>query len=840
MKMRFFLFGLVHAALVFGICRADQPTALITKPASGDVSSLSILRDLPLVPGKYTNTLTISPDAQDPEVARMVARLFERNHFTHHKVDDQISEKFFDLYLETLDPQRMYFLQPDFQEFVALRDQLDELTIRQGDTQPAYDMFNRFLHRADQQYAFVMAALRTNKFRFDADEKVTVNRKDAPRPKNLEEAQQLWFQRLRVEYLAEKLARPTVETTSSNVWTKASRWISHLKSTNPPTAMNLQTNVDSLIGTNRAPEFVSLVESKKISSVADVQKYLAGWFPAHEDEEIVQLLAKRYNRTLRNIKQIEQPEVLQFYLDSLARSFDPHSSYFDPRSAEAFRISMNLSLFGIGATLQSEDGYTVIRDVKAGSPADKSKQLKIGDKIIGVAQDGQPPVDVVEEKLARVVDMIRGAKDTKVTLTLIPAGADASKRKLVTLVRDEIKLEEAAAKAKLVELPAGEHTNRIGIIDLPSFYGNFGAAGRSGSGRSPTVDVAKLLRKLMAEKVDGVILDLRYNGGGLLEECVTLTGLFIKTGPVVQLKNPYGAIKLLEDDDPRVVYDGPLIVLTSRNSASASEILAGALQDYGRAIVVGEESTHGKGTAQHPLSLRNLVSGDAEGSEIKVTDNKFYRITGESTQLRGVIPDVILPSANVLVNLGEHSLSNALAWDTIDAANFDHQNRLQPILPELRHRSDDRVAQDRDFGWVREDMARYKKQLDDKTVSLSETVRRAELEADKKRAETRKQEIKARGEKEPVTYLITLKDVDNPGLPPAMTNKTVVAITNRDARIIKKEASQDPQSGADDEDEDAPPEDGIATDVHLHEAERILLDYVQLSAGKTPGTAKLP
>ncbi len=238
------------------------------------------------------------------------------------------------------------------------------------------------------------------------------------------------------------------------------------------------------------------------------------------------------------------------------------------------------------------------------------------------------------------------------------------------------------------------------------------------------------------------------------------------------------------------------------------------------------------------MSLRNFVSGNAEGSEIKVTDNKFYRVTGESTQLRGVVPDIILPSANVIINHGEHSLSNALSWDTIEAASFDHQARLQPYLAELRHRSQERVGHDQDFGWIREDMARFKKQLDDKTVSLSESARRAEIEADKARAEARKQAIKDRGEKEPVTYVITLKDLDSPGLPPAMTNKTVVAITGRDARIVKKDAEQDAQAGLDDEDEDAPPEEGVATDIHLHEAERILLDYVQLSA-KTPGTARV-
>jgi carboxyl-terminal processing protease len=717
-------------------------------------------------------------------------------------------------------------------------------------------MFNRWLLRVDQQYAFVMANLRTNTFKLDTEQKVPFNRRDADRPKDLTEAQTLWLQRLDLEFLTEKLNKPTVAEASSNLWTKISRHgrTNPLNTDNPDSkkigpvfleGTNLLarlTNVDSIIGTNRAPEFTKLVEEKRFASSKDIENYLATWFPAYQQEEIVQTLARRYNRTLRNLKQIEAPEALQFYLDSLARSFDPHSSYFDKRAAESFHISMNLALFGIGATLSSEDGYTVIRDVKAGSPAEKSKQVKIGDKIVAVAQEGQPPVDVVEEKLSRVVDQIRGPKDTKVTLTIIPSGADSSKRRLVTIVRDEIKLEEAAAKARLVEIPGPNgKTNRLGVIDLPSFYGSFNVGGRSATSlRSPTLDVAKLLRKLMEEKVDGVILDLRANGGGLLEECVTLTGLFIKSGPVVQLVDTLGRVRVLGDEDPRVVYDGPLMVLTSRNSASASEILAAALQDYGRALIVGEESTHGKGTAQHPLQLRQYFVGDSDPGEVKITDNKFYRVTGASTQLKGVVPDVVLPSINVVINRGEASLSNALPWDTIVAASFDHLDKLQPLIPELRHRSEERVAKDPDFDYVREDIARFKKQEAEKVVSLSEPTRRAEQLADKERAEKRKREILARGEKEPLTYEISLKDADKPGLPAPMTNKTVVAISRRDVNTLKVDKAAAPPSLEDDDDElgAAAAEDSAAVDIQLREAEKILLDWVQLGGARSGTTAQ--
>ena len=851
--MRLILAGLVQTLLLAVGSLGDVPSS-----ASLSGAALATTRELPSILPRYTNTLTLAPAPEDAEITKLVAHLLQRTHFSRQKIDDAIAQKFFEQYLDTLDARRMFFLDSDYKEFAALKDQLPDLTVRKGDTQPGFDIFNRWLMRVDQQYAFVMATLRTNHFKLDGDQKILLNRREAPRPKTVAEAQELWLQFLNWEYLTEKLNKPTVGEVSSNLWAKISRHgrvnpvltdSNDSKKVGPillegTNLLSRLTNVDSIIGTNRAPEFSKLAEEKHFGSVVDIEQYLAKWYPAYQEEEIVQTLAKRYNRSLRNYKQIESPEALQFYLDSLARCFDPHSSYFDKRTAESFHISMNLALFGIGATLSSEDGYTVIKDVKAGSPAEKSKQIKIGDKIVAVAQDGQPPVDVVEEKLSKVVDLIRGPKDTKVTLSIIPGGADSSKHRSVTIVRDEIKLEESFAKARLVELP-GENgtTNRIGVIDLPSFYGSFNVGGRSSTSlRSPTLDVAKLLRKLMDEKVNGVILDLRANGGGLLEECVTLTGLFIKSGPVVQLVDTLGRVRVLSDEDPRVVYDGPLMVLTSRNSASASEILAAALQDYGRALIVGEESTHGKGTAQHPLQLRQYFTGDSDPGEVKITDNKFYRVTGASTQLKGVIPDVILPSVSVVVNHGEASLSNALAWDTIVEAKFDRTEKVLPYVPEIRRRSQDRLAKDPDFGYVLEDISRIKKQQDEKTISLNESARRAELHSEKDRAEHRKHEILARGEKEPLTYEITLKDADQPGLPAPMTNRTVVAISRRDAFSLKGDKAKATESAAlgDEEDDETTPiaDDGAATDIQLREAEKIMIDLVHLSAAKSGTTAQ--
>jgi C-terminal peptidase prc len=381
-----------------------------------------------------------------------------------------------------------------------------------------------------------------------------------------------------------------------------------------------------------------------------------------------------------------------------------------------------------------------------------------------------------------------------VRLTVIPAdAADSSARKVIALVRDEIKLEDGAAKARIMEVPDGrdasgkERNARVGVIDLPSFYSSFELEGRKGGEqKSTTTDVAKLLKKLLKENVTGVILDLRRNGGGSLEEAINLTGLFIKEGPVVQVRSSNGRIDVDSDPDPTIFYDGPLVVLTSRFSASASEILAGALQDYGRALVVGDSSTHGKGTVQSllqlaPIMRQNGLLGTNDPGALKITIRKFYRASGASTQLRGVIPDMVLPSVNNLLETGESSLDNALAWDTIEPARYEVVNRVEPYLVELKKRSEQRLASDRDFSFVREEMARYKKLQADKSASLNEAVRLKEKKETDDRGKFRKKELASRPEPIDKIYEIRLKDVDQPGLPPrwqATNNLALLAFTN--------------------------------------------------------------
>ena len=440
----------------------------------------------------------------------------------------------------------------------------------------------------------------------------------------------------------------------------------------------------------------------------------------------------------------DNDDVLQVYLTALAHVYDPHSDYFNHSQLDSFAIGMNLSLFGIGAELMSEDGYCRIHRLLPGGPASKSHKIKENDRIVAVAQSNQPPVDVVDMRLDKAVQLIRGPKGTEVSLTIVPAGADSSARTTLTLVRDEIKLEDQEAKAKIIEMPAADGGNlRVGVIDLPSFYASFDPSNTRGKAepRSTTEDVRVLLTKLKQENIAGVILDLRRNGGGSLEEAINLTGLFITKGPVVLVKDYDGTVQEDDDRDPSVTYDGPLIVLTSRFSASASEILAGALQDYGRALIVGDSSTHGKGTVQSVQPLKEaLVRMGVHGltndpGALKLTIKKFYRASGASTQLKGVTPDIVLPSVlNESKDIGETALENPLPWDTIQSAKFDHLNRVEPYLPELRKRSTERIRSDKEFSYIREDIELFKKQQTDKTVSLNEKMRLKEKE-DAERAE---------------------------------------------------------------------------------------------------------
>jgi carboxyl-terminal processing protease len=547
-----------------------------------------------------------------------------------------------------------------------------------------------------------------------------------------------------------------------------------------------------------------------------LQEKLADKKPA----DIVKTLSRRHALQLKTMKGLSSDEVLQVYLNALAHVYDPHSNYLSHEEMENMSISMNLSLFGIGAVLQTVDGYCTIHELVPGGPGARSGQLKQGDRIIAVKQAKGEPVDVVDIPLTRTVQMIRGPKGTVVTLTILPTGAaEGSPPKNVTLVRDQIKLEDQAAKATIVDVPSGGATVRLGIVDLPSFYANIG--GGKGNQRSATVDVQRLLAKLNAEKVRGLIVDLRRNGGGSLEESISLSGLFIRKGPVVQTRDLRGRVDVESDEDPSVQYDGPMIVLTSRFSASASEILAGAMQDYGRAVIVGDSSTFGKGTVQSivplgPVMDENHLPHAYDPGALLITIRKFYRPSGASTQLRGVAADIVLPSLSDLSDVSESSLPDPLPWDTIAPAKFQKVNRIQPHLAELRDASAKRVQSDKGFSLLAEAIARVKKTVTSKTVSLNEKERRDDIAKSKALEERLKQESRRLRTAQPQTYEITLANANKPGLPAPQTLPTP------EKKVAPADGDEPGDDLAGDSTGHTPADEIIVT-----EAERILADYVK-------------
>jgi len=444
------------------------------------------------------------------------------------------------------------------------------------------------------------------------------------------------------------------------------------------------------------------------------------------DEELIDTLKKRYERMATGVSQVSANEVFQFFINSYTLSVEPHTSYFSPRSTENFNINLSLSLEGIGAALQTENEYTVVRRVIAGGPAALSEQVSVDDRIVGVGSgaDGEI-IDVVSWPLDEVVDLIRGPKGSTVRLKILPVGAPAGTTPdVITLVRDKIKLEEQAAKSSVVEVPGTEGTRRVGVIDLPTFYRDSAARAEGQSDfRSTTRDVRRLLEELASsdEGLDGVIIDLRGNGGGSLVEATQLTGIFIEDGPVVQIRESSGKVTAQEDTDPSIVYRGPLAVLVDRNSASASEIFAAAIQDYGRGIVLGEP-TFGKGTVQSVVPL------DRAGKlgQLKITTAQFFRVNGEGTQHRGVVPDVLFPTATDSVAQGESGLDNALAWAMVDADSYDKWPASKPDYQQLQTGHESRYRANDWFELLIEELETQRTDRAQRQVSLVESIREKE------------------------------------------------------------------------------------------------------------------
>jgi len=523
-----------------------------------------------------------------------------------------------------------------------------------------------------------------------------------------------------------------------------------------------------------------------------------------KEDEARKTLDKRYRSFKDRVAELDGEDVFQTFMNAYASAIEPHTGFLGPRASENFSMSMRLSLEGIGAVLQRDDEFTTVRQVVKGGPADKLGTIKVGDRIVGVGTPKKPIQDVVGWRLDYVVDLIRGKKGTTVVLDIIPADAGVdSKPVTIAVVRDEVKLEEQAAKKSVIEVPDGIHMRKIGVIALPTFYHDFEGRRRGDADyRSSTRDVANLLGELRKEGVEGVVIDLRDNGGGSLTEATQLSGLFIDRGPVVQVRDAQGRVSVESDSEAGVAWDGPLAVLVNRSSASASEIFAAALQDYGRALIIGE-TTFGKGTVQNLVDLDNVAQNEEPRfGQLKLTIAQFFRINGGSTQHRGVVPDIAFPTTWDTSEYGESALDNALPWTSISAADYSGAGNFRELTPALAQRHEARVAKNREFQYWLEDLAEYKKLRSATELSLLESTRRTERDAQEQRKKAREAEREAAG--------IKTARRDEPKIDDGL-----------DAAEQAREALAEAEKA---EEEDTP-------DVLLTEAANILSDAITMLAG---------
>ncbi|KSV93268.1 peptidase S41 [Sinorhizobium sp. GL28] len=609
----------------------------------------------------------LEPLKQQAQAAQLSAKFLTRFSYKPVQLDDALSARIMDRFIESLDPDRVLFLQADIDSFMSDRSEIDD-AIKQKDLKIPFGIFNVYGKRVVDRMNYARDLLKQD-FDFSTQENYPVLRDKAPWPQSEAESNDLWRKRVKSDWLRLKLGGKT-------------------------------------------------------------------------DAAIRETLTKRYTNALDRAYKYKSGDVFQSFMNAYTTSVDPHTDYFGANASADFNIAMKLSLVGIGAVLQERDDYTTIRELVPGGPAQLSGKLAVGDRITGVGQGKDGAIkEVVGTRLDEVVQLIRGKKGSVVRLDILPAdaGADATHR-VVTLVRDKISLEKQAAQKTVLTVKLGDATRKIGVITLPAFYEDFEARRKGDKDfRSASRDVRKLLDELKREKVESVLIDVRNNGGGSLDEAIDLTGLFIGNGPVVQQRGSDGKVEVRSADFSDPVWTGPVGVLINRGSASASEIFAAAIQDYGRGVIIGEPS-FGKGTVQAVVNLDEMVrNSKPEFGELKVTIAQFFRIDGGTTQLRGVTPDISLPSLSDPKTFGETSYDNALPWTQIKPAKYAPADTVMTLLPKLQSRHEARVDSDPDFQRLLKDIADLKAQREKGTVSLNEAERRKEQAERESRRKARAQ-----------------------------------------------------------------------------------------------------
>lgn len=632
------------------------------------------------------------PDQKLSLIARLTTELLIRQHFSGKKLDSALTGDILKEYLCSMDPSRIFFLQSDVDAFQARKPEL-LAALRTGDLTFAFDVYEVFLRRLAQYRDFSREFL-ASPIRYDADETYEFDRSEAEWPKSEAEQRALWEKRLKNEVIVSTLS-----------------------------------------------DRVLRAEAKEEGSSVDPgDLYIADHVKPSDR------ILRRVERSLKTYQEMEPIEVMETYLVAVSSVFDPHSGYMSPSTGDDYDVHLSLSLTGIGAVLTSKEGYTTVVEIVANGPADKEGSLKTNDRIIAVRQEGGESVDIIDMPLPKVVSMIRGKEGSRVTLTILSADKGGlAVPKQITITRGKVPMKDAEAHGEIREakLPSGDAV-KIGVLELPSFYSDFSAM-RNGDAdyKSAARDVARLVSDFKKQNIAGLIIDLRSNGGGSLQEAVLMSGLFIPEGPVVQVRGKSETDVLSDDDGGDVIYDGPMIVLVNRFSASASEIFAAALRDYRRAVVVGDERTHGKGTVQVLTDLTRytpfLASVAFPAGELKLTSAKFYRVNGESTQLQGVKSDISFPGFASVKDTGESSLPFALPWDVIAPADFQTFRGPAAVsdsmIAELKRRSDARTAKSPEFEKIRKDIADFERITARKTISLDLEKRWAEYQKEKKLAE---------------------------------------------------------------------------------------------------------
>lgn len=630
--------------------------------------------------------------SQQSTVAKQVCEMIESTHISQKPIDDTISAKLVDEFVKTLDPQKLYFLQGDIDRFNKFRNDLDDL-VKAGNLDFATSVFDTYLQRLNERIAIAQKLIDA-KQDFSIKEYMEIDAKEIPWSKSPEELTERWRKRIKYDLLLLKLEKH----------------------------QEARKKGDSAEKDQAAEPTESATDD-----------------PVKSEEDARKRLHKRYKTILDTLSKTEPDEVVEMYLTALCMCFDPHSSYMSPRTLKDFQIQMGLKLEGIGAALRSEDGYTIVAQIVPGGAAATDGRLKVNDKIIAVGNGTSEFVDVVEMKLTRVVDMIRGKSGTKVRLKVLTAANNDVQ--IYELIRQQVELKSSEVKGEILDSSTRlKGTSvRLGIIHIPSFYRDFqGEEAGEADFKSTARDVKKVLQDFQAQgRVDGIIIDLRYNGGGALKEAIEVSGLFVGEGPVVQVKDQRGKIKVHRDDEPKPLYSGPLVVLTNRLSASASEIFAGVIKDYNRGLIVGDHTTHGKGTVQSVMNVggrfMQLFKSQDLGA-LKLTINQFYRVNGESTQSLGVPSDVALPSLLDNMDLGESFLDNALPFDQISEVPHRRMAKVTPeMVSAIRENSRKRVASSKDFQKTEKDIDKYLARKQRKSVSLNEDdLRKERVEEEQK------------------------------------------------------------------------------------------------------------